>query len=181
MYIQSMRSHLHEIIDGLPAKPDKVLLTFHGVPNRYIRTGDPYRAQCEQSAYLLANAMNWDDEEWTISFQSRFGPEPWLEPYTDQVLEGLHHQGVERPLVFSPGFLTDCLETLDELGNEGAAQFAEGGGSPDQFCLAPCLNAHPVWIDGMATLVRENAGGWVGDEFDPESREMFEEPVFASV
>lgn len=160
-YIDAMQKHLQDEIDKLDYVPDKYLLTFHGIPNRYITTGDPYRVQCERTAALLAGAMGWRDDLWTISFQSRFGPEPWLEPYTEQVVEGLHHQGVERPLLFAPGFVTDCLETLDELGNEGREQFAEGGGDAEKFRLVPCLNANPHWIDVMAALVRRNAGGWM--------------------
>lgn len=175
-YIQAMQSHLSDVIDGLPAEPDKFLITFHGIPNRYVTTGDPYRQQCEQTAQRLAAAMGWREDEWMISFQSRFGPEAWLEPYTDQTLEGLNHQGVQRPLLFSPGFVTDCLETLDELGNEGRVQFAEGGGDPNEFHLAPCLNANPAWIDVMAALVRDNAQGWLpagvaSNEYSGENEE----------
>lgn len=161
LYIGAMRQHLNETIAALPEPPDKYIVTFHGIPNRYIQTGDPYRAQSEQTTRLLAASMGWRDDQWQISFQSRFGPEAWLEPYTDQVLESLHGQGVERPLVFSPGFITDCLETLDELGNEGREEFAEGGGQPERFHLAACLNDHPQWLDAMAALIRRNAGGWV--------------------
>jgi ferrochelatase len=159
-YIAAMRDHLHTTIAGLEAPPDQFIITFHGIPNRYIRTGDPYRAQCEATARLLAEAMGWSADQWRISFQSRFGPEKWLEPYTDETLEGLHPQGIRAPLVFSPGFVTDCLETLDELGNEGREQFAEGGGDPHHYHLAACLNAHPAFMDALAQMVRANAGGW---------------------
>ncbi|MCC6801892.1 MAG: ferrochelatase, partial [Anaerolineae bacterium] len=136
LYIAAMRDHLRKSIAALPDAPDQYIVTFHGIPRRYTETGDPYRQQSEQTAHLLAEAMGWRDDQWQISFQSRFGPEDWLEPYTEDVLEHLHGKGIERPLVFSPGFVTDCLETLDELGNEGRAQFADGGGSPDGFHLA---------------------------------------------
>jgi ferrochelatase len=159
-YIDAMRLHLSEQIAHLDAAPDRYIITFHGIPARYVRTGDPYRAHCERTARLLADAMGWRDDEWQICFQSRFGPEKWLEPYTDETLEGLAHHGAQRPLIFSPGFVTDCLETLDELGNEGRAQYVEGGGKAEDFIFAPCLNTHPAWLDAMTTLVRENAGGW---------------------
>jgi protoporphyrin/coproporphyrin ferrochelatase len=126
-----------------------------------VLTGDPYRAQCEHTAALLTEAMGWRDDEWLVCFQSQFGPEEWLQPYTEDVITGLHGQGVEHPLVFSPGFVTDCLETLDELGNEGREQFEEGGGHGEHYHLASCLNAAPPWLDALATLVRDNAGGWV--------------------
>lgn len=162
-YIEAMKSHLLETIQTLPAKPDKYVITFHGIPNRYVQTGDPYRQQCERTAHLLAEAMYWRDDDWLIGFQSRFGPEKWLEPYTDEILTDLHRQGVQRPLVFSPGFVTDCLETLDELGNEGREQFESGGGYSEDYHLAACLNDHPRWIDTMSELVRQNSGGWLAN------------------
>lgn len=166
-YIEAMRAHLQETIAALPARPDKYIITFHGIPARYVRTGDPYRQQCERTAQLLAEAMQWQADDWLISFQSRFGPENWLEPYTEDVLTSLHSQGVERPLVFSPGFVTDCLETLDELGNEGQEQFEAGGGHREHYHLAACLNDHPLWIDTLADLVRQNAAGWLAEP-EPE-------------
>jgi protoporphyrin/coproporphyrin ferrochelatase len=165
-YIMAMKTHLLENIRTLSQRPDKFLISFHGIPRRYIETGDPYRQQCEHTASLLAAAMSWRDDEWLIGFQSRFGPENWLEPYTDEVLTHLYKQGVERPLVFSPGFVTDCLETLDELGNEGRDQFEAGGGQGEHFHLAACLNDHPQWIETMAALVRQNSGGWIDDRDD---------------
>ncbi len=161
-YIEAMRRHLIAQIEAMDAPPDVTILTFHGIPNRYVQTGDPYRAQCEETARLLAAAMGWDDSQWRLSFQSRFGPERWLEPYTDDLIHQLAHKKVGRVLVFSPGFTTDCLETLDELGNEGRAAFIEAGGSERDFTLAPCLNANPDWIDVLAGLARQNAAGWIG-------------------
>lgn len=160
-YIVAMRDHLTECVTSLAQPPDKFIITFHGIPRRYIETGDPYRAQCERTAHLLAEAMGWHDDEWLICFQSRFGPEAWLEPYTDKTLEELCGHGVERPFVFSPGFVTDCLETLDELGNEGRDQFVEGGGNAAGYFLAPCLNAYPGWLDTLTRLIEVNALGWV--------------------
>lgn len=158
-YIEALRLHLRAQIAALPQPPDRCVISFHGIPRRYVETGDPYRAQCERTARLLAEAMGWRDDQWLIAFQSRFGPEDWLEPYTEDVLEGLAAQGVQRPLVFAPGFVADCLETLDELGNEGRAQFEEGGGCAENFTFVPCLNAHPAWLDAMAALVRGAAQG----------------------
>ena len=159
-YIAALKIHLQSEIAALRAAPDRVVITFHGIPDRYIRTGDPYREHCERTATLLAEAMAWRDEQWTLSFQSRFGPEAWMQPYTEDVLSDLHQRGIRRPLVFAPGFVTDCLETLDELGHEGREQFAEGGGNPDRFHLAPCLNANPDFINALADIVRSDATGW---------------------
>ena len=161
-YVAALKTHLQSEIAALQDPPDIFVITFHGIPDRYIQTGDPYREQCERTAILLAEAMAWHDGQWILSFQSRFGPEAWLQPYTEDVLEDLHHRGIRRPLVFAPGFVTDCLETLDELGNEGREQFAAGGGNPDRFHLAPCLNANPDFMDALADIVRSDATGWAG-------------------
>lgn len=163
-YIEAMRAHILAELNCLTTAPDQFVISFHGIPERYVRTGDPYRAQCERTADLLAAAMGWRDNEWFLSFQSRFGPEEWLQPYTEDVLAELPARGVKRPFVFSPGFTTDCLETLDELGNEGGEQFEEGGGDLDNYYLAPCLNANPEFIAALAQIVRANAGGWQGSD-----------------
>lgn len=160
-YIAALQAHLQATVARLANPPDHYLLSFHGVPKRYIDSGDPYRAQCESTATLLAEAMGWQTGQWTLAFQSRFGPEAWLEPYTEAVIGALHARGVRRPLVVTPGFTADCLETLDELGHEGRKQFVEGGGTADDFHLAACLNDHPRWLDAMAALVRRNTEGWV--------------------
>jgi ferrochelatase len=159
-YVVALKSKVEEQISNLGHTPDRFVISFHGVPNRFVRTGDPYREQCEVTARLLAEAMGWDHRQWTISFQSRFGPEPWLEPYTEDVIGGLPQQGVKRPLVIVPGFAADCLETLSELGIEGREQFVVGGGKAEDYSVAPCLNDHPIWLDTLAVIVRENAQGW---------------------
>ena len=154
-FIEAMRCQLQQEIAAMDPPPDVMLLTFHGIPARYVREGDPYRAQSEETARLLADAMGWNENQWRIGFQSRFGPENWLEPYTDQVIESLAREG-KRVLVYSPGFITDCLETLDELGNEGAEAYHHAGGPENGFRLAPCLNANPDWLDTLANIVRNN-------------------------
>lgn len=168
-YIESMANHLRNTIASMEAPPDVTILTFHGIPARYVRSGDPYRAQCEHTADLLAAAMGWTKDQWRIGFQSRFGPENWLEPYTDQVIEQLAHEKAGRVLVFSPGFTTDCLETLDELGNEGGEQFVHAGGDEHDFKLASCLNANPDWLDALTDLVRDAAAGWDKPAYAPSS------------
>lgn len=156
-----MHQHLQATIAALPAPPDRYIISFHGIPTRYATTGDPYPHHCEVTARLLAEAMGWSDNEWLLTYQSRFGPERWLEPATADTLTALHRQGVERPLVFSPGFVTDCLETLDELGHEGRHQFVKGGSEAAAYHLAPCLNANAAWLEALAAIVQENAQGWV--------------------
>ncbi|SDF79511.1 ferrochelatase [Fontibacillus panacisegetis] len=160
-YISAMKSHLVHQIDNLDIKPDYYVLTFHGIPKRYIETGDPYEAQCMETARLLASAMNWDSGQWQVTFQSRFGPEEWIGPATSNVLGELAGRGIHRPLVFSPGLVTDCLETLHELAIEGREQFAAGGGEEEQFFVTSCLNSNEEWLLFLANQVKKNALGWM--------------------
>jgi ferrochelatase len=153
-YIGALAVRIRRAIEAAPEAPDKIVLTFHGLPERYVATGDPYQSHCDQTTALLAERMGWQPSDYIVSYQSRFGPETWLEPATAEVLERLASQGVRRPLVVAPGFTTDCLETLDELGNEGRRQFAEGGGDPGAYTLCPCLNDLPEWIDCMIDLIK---------------------------
>lgn len=162
-YIEAMAAHLQMNVNAWGKTPDRYQFSFHGIPQRYDRTGDPYRQQCIRTAELLAEHMELSEDEWAMSFQSQFGPEKWLQPYTDEIIEGAQHAGIERLLLFAPGFVTDCLETVDELGNEGLEQFEEGGGHAENFRLVPCLNDNPAWIDTMEQLVRREAAGWVDE------------------
>ena len=157
-YINALKQSVAEAIARLSWTPDRYLITFHGIPRRYVDEGDPYRRHCEETAHQLAVALGLAKDEWISGFQSRFGKEPWLEPYTEEVLARLGGQGVRRLVAICPGFTADCLETLDEIGREGAEQFSSGGGQ--QFHLVPCLNDHPAWLDAMATIARQELAGW---------------------
>lgn len=150
-YIAALRARITEAVAA--SDPDHIVLSFHGLPERYVREGDPYDRECARTVAALSAALNWNASYFTVSFQSRFGREPWLAPATSEVLKGLPARGVKRPLIVAPGFTTDCLETLDELGNEGRAEFAHGGGDPGRYRLCACLNDHPAWIAAMADLV----------------------------
>jgi len=158
-YISALAQRVRESEASLKWSPDHHLITFHGIPNRYIEEGDPYRKQCEETADLLAKELNLKNTAWTLSFQSRFGKEPWLEPYTEEVLEQFGKQATKNLVTSCPGFTSDCLETIDEIGREGLEQFNRGGG--EKFHLTPCLNDHPDWIQAMETIVREETGGWI--------------------
>lgn len=131
---------------------EKWVFSFHGIPVRYAKRGDPYPQQCEVTARALAAALRLPDEAWIQTYQSRFGPEPWLEPYTDQVLESLGKEKLGRIHVVCPGFAADCLETLDEIAELGQEQFRSTGGG--DLHLVPCLNSDPRWLGALATLVR---------------------------
>ena len=157
-YINALKQSVAAAVARLRWTPDRYLITFHGIPRRYVDEGDPYRRHCEETARQLAVALGLADDEWVSGFQSRFGKEPWLEPYTEEVLERLGGQGVRRLVAICPGFTADCLETLDEIGREGAEQFSSGGGQ--QFHLVPCLNDHPAWLDAMAAIARQELAGW---------------------
>ncbi|GGF87980.1 ferrochelatase [Paenibacillus aceti] len=159
-YISAMHKHLHRYIEDHKLDPDFYVLTFHGIPKRYVDSGDPYPLQCMETARLLAEAMGWSSDRYQVTFQSRFGPEEWVGPATDEVLGQLAERGIKRPLIFSPGLVTDCLETLHELAIEGREQFAAGGGEEQQFTAAPCLNDQADWLEFLAGLVEKNALGW---------------------
>lgn len=172
-YIAALRERVLEAVHK-HGQPDRYLFTFHGIPNRYIQTGDPYRSQCEITAQLLAESLGLQDHQWQVSFQSQFGPEKWLEPYTSDTLEGMVHSGAERLLVFAPGFVADCLETLDELGNEGRDEFVSGGGKAENYHLTPCLNDQPKWLDAMAEIVRNEALGWAAPTLNEAHQPVYE-------
>lgn len=159
-YIAAMKAHLTRALAKLSYIPDQYLLTYHGIPERYANTGDPYPLQCAETSRLLAEAMGWPEGSWRMVYQSRFGREPWLGPATADVLRGLSAEGIKRPFVFSPGLVVDCLETLHELGVEGRELFVEGGGDADEFHVASCLNAEEEWLDFLSAYIREHAGGW---------------------
>lgn len=160
-YIEALKQNLQAQIRRLSAEPDRYVLSFHGVPERYVQTGDPYERQCRASARQLASAMGWPEDKWQITFQSRFGKEPWIGPSTADVLLKLHSQGIKRPFVCAPGFVTDCLETLHELGVEGREQFAEGGGDPQSYNAGLCLNDDALWLDFLANYALRHTGGWL--------------------
>ncbi|MEO3946444.1 ferrochelatase [Gorillibacterium sp. CAU 1737] len=159
-YLQAMRKRIEDQLEHLSERPDRYILTFHGIPKRYVETGDPYADECRETARLLALEMGWADDEWQVTYQSRFGPETWLGPSTAETLIRLAEEGVRRPFVFSPGLVTDCLETLYELGMEAREDYVRHGGSETGFALCPCLNDQPEWLDFLADLIRTEASGW---------------------
>ena len=134
------------------------MMSFHGIPKRYETKGDPYPSQCRATAAAVAQALELADDEWICSFQSRFGREEWVKPYTDHTLEEWGKAGVGRVDVISPAFAADCLETLEELEVENREVFMEAGGK--EYHYIPCLNDSADHINMMVSLVRENAQGW---------------------
>lgn len=133
-------------------QPDVLLMSFHGIPLRYATNGDPYPLECETTAKLLAEALGLRDDQWLLCYQSRFGREPWLQPYTDKTLETLAQQGKSVDVI-CPGFSADCLETLEEIKEENREIFEQHGGK--NYHYIPCLNDHPDHIELLAQLVSE--------------------------
>ena len=135
---------------------ERLLLSFHGIPRRLVDGGDPYAAQCEASTRAIAQALGVPREDLLLTFQSRFGRERWLEPYTQPTLEALAREGVRRVDVACPGFAVDCLETLEEIAVENAVAFRGAGGEALRYI--PCLNAEPAHADALAALALQDAG-----------------------
>jgi ferrochelatase len=158
-YLDAVAGIVRDDFAKLPWEPEHVLISFHGIPQAYAQRGDPYATHVVRTTAGLVERMGWQREYWTQSYQSRFGKQPWLKPYTDDVLTALAGRGVKRVAVVLPGFTADCLETLDEIGRESREVFERAGG--ERFRAVPCLNADPRWIDAVAAIVREEGRGWL--------------------
>ncbi|MDX1588417.1 MAG: ferrochelatase [Oleiphilaceae bacterium] len=156
-YIEAMARHIESYWEE-HGRADKLVLSYHGIPLRYLHNGDPYHCECHKTSRLLAERLGLSKEEYMVTFQSRFGREPWLQPYTDETLKGLGAQGVKSLQVFCPGFSSDCLETIEEIDEENREYFLEGGG--ERFQYIPALNAEPVHIEALTALVEQNLQGW---------------------
>lgn len=150
-------------------RPDRLLLSFHGLPRRTLDRGDPYHCHCHKTARLLTDELGLDRSEWVLSFQSRFGRAEWLKPYTSATLQALAREGVARVDVVCPGFVADCLETLEEIAIEGRDLFLKAGGKA--FHAIPCLNEHPAWMAALADLAWRHLQGWLVAPPEAQARE----------
>jgi ferrochelatase len=159
-YLDAVVTIVREQLAKLPWEPEHFLISFHGIPQRYAKAGDPYATHVQRTTRALLERLGWPRDRWSQTFQSRFGREPWLKPYTEDRLVELAKKGVKRVFVVTPGFTADCLETLDEIGYEAREAFLHAGGEALFQC--PCLNDHPAWIEAMRTLVLEEGRSWVG-------------------
>ena len=139
-------------------RPDRLLMSFHGIPEASVRNGDPYRDQCLQSARLIAAELGWNDARTVVTFQSRFGAAEWLKPYTSEKLAELGAGGVNRVDVICPGFAADCLETLEEIAMEGRDLFTRAGGK--DFHYIPTTNDTPAWMTALTIVIMENMNDW---------------------
>ncbi|OLP61159.1 ferrochelatase [Xaviernesmea oryzae] len=159
IYIDALANSITRHLATLDWEPEVVITSFHGIPQSYFKKGDPYYCQCQKTARLLRERLGWSKDKLQVTFQSRFGPEEWLQPYTDKTVEALAAQGVKRIAVVNPGFVSDCLETLEEIAEQAAESFHHAGG--EKFAHIPCLNDS---ADGMTVLehvVRRELAGWV--------------------
>ena len=168
-YIAALVGQLRDYwaVHGVPdfAAGDRLLLSFHGLPKRTLDLGDPYHNQCQLTGALLAQALNLDEASCRVTFQSRFGRQEWLQPYTAPTLAELGAAGVRRVDVLCPGFTADCLETIEEIGMEGRDAFLNAGGKV--YHRVPCLNASPLFIEALGQLALANLGGWVEAPVSP--------------
>ncbi|MDP2562326.1 ferrochelatase [Psychrobium sp. 1_MG-2023] len=148
-------------------RADKLILSYHGIPKRYLMQGDPYHCECYKTSRLLGERLGLSSEEYQTTFQSRFGREEWLKPYTDHTLQALPQQGVKSIQVICPGFSADCLETIEEIGIENRDYFLEAGG--ERFEYIEALNSDDNHIDALVSIVEENLHGWTNHQHDAQT------------
>ncbi len=151
-------------------RPEKLLMSFHGVPKRTLELGDPYHCECLKTGRLLSEALNLAEDEYMISFQSRFGRAEWLKPYTVEAAEQFGKQKISRMDVVCPGFVSDCLETLEEIAMEVKQVFLNAGGG--EFNYIPALNENQKWIEALARIAMDNLHGWMDAPPDMETGRM---------
>lgn len=160
VYIDAIARSIEVHLATLDFEPELVIASFHGIPQSYFDKGDPYYCHCRKTVRLLAERLGWPEDRLPLTFQSRFGPEEWLRPYTDATVAELAAGGVRRLCVVTPGFAADCLETIEEIGVGTATVFAEAGG--ERFSRIPCLNDGVDGVGVIETVVRRELSGWAG-------------------
>jgi ferrochelatase len=158
VYIEALANSITSHLATLDWEPEVVLTSFHGIPQSYFEKGDPYYCQCQKTARLVREKLGWSKEKLQVTFQSRFGPEEWLQPYTDKTVEKLGKEGIKRIAVINPGFVSDCLETLEEIAVEAAEAFHHAGG--EKFTHIPCLNDSEGGMTVLEHVVRRELMGW---------------------
>lgn len=159
VYVEALARSIEAHLASIDFDPEVVIASYHGIPKSYFMRGDPYHCHCMKTSRLLRERLGWSEEKLITCFQSRFGPEEWLQPYTDKTVEELARKGVKSIAVFNPGFVADCLETLEEIAGEAGELFHEAGG--ENFTHIPCLNDSEEGMAVIETLVRRELSGWV--------------------
>lgn len=158
-YIDALARSLTEEVEKLDFEPEVILASYHGLPQSYFRKGDPYHCHCMKTSRLLRERLGWSSDYLRTTFQSRFGPEEWLQPYTDRTIEELAKSGMKRIAVVTPGFSADCVETLEEIAQEGGEIFEEHGG--EHFAAIPCLNDSAAGMAVIQTIMLRELSGWI--------------------
>ena len=158
-YIEAIAVGIEQHLASLDWEPEVILASFHGLPKRYLLAGDPYHCHCAKTARLVRERLGLSENTFRLTFQSRFGNEEWLQPYTDETIAALaEKEGVKRLAVVMPGFVADCVETLEEIALQGRETFEEAGGT--HFSAIPCINDSDAAIDMLEALVTRELGGW---------------------
>ncbi|WP_372836869.1 ferrochelatase [Puniceibacterium confluentis] len=160
LYIEALAQSIETAYAKLERKPDILCCSYHGVPERYLREGDPYHCQCQKTTRLLRERLGWDESQIKTTFQSKFGPEEWLKPYTvEEVARLASEDGKKSIAICAPAFSADCIETLEEINEEIRESFEHAGG--EQFTYIPCLNDDPAHIRALSAVIEENLAGWL--------------------
>jgi len=160
LYIEALAQSVEKAYANIENRPDVLVTSYHGVPKRYLLEGDPYHCQCQKTTRLLKERLGWKDTEIVTTFQSRFGPEEWLKPYTvEEVARLAEEDGKKRIAVIAPAFSADCIETLEEINEEIKEAFEEAGG--EEFTYIPCLNDDDAHIHALSAVIESNLQGWL--------------------
>ena len=160
LYIEALAQSVETAYANAQTRPDILVVSYHGMPQRYLMQGDPYHCQCQKTTRLLKERLGWDDTRITTTFQSVFGPEEWLKPYTvDEVARLAREDGKKNIAVIAPAFSADCIETLEEINEEIKESFEEAGG--ETFTYIPCLNDTPAHIKALSAVICDNLRGWI--------------------
>ena len=158
-YISVLAKSITRHLDTLDFEPEVIMTSFHGLPQRYLSKGDPYHCMCQKTSRLVQEKLNWPKDKWITTFQSRFGPEKWLQPYTDETIEKIAKDGVKSMAIVSPAFVSECIETLEEIEMEGEEIFHEAGGK--NYAYIPCLNDSDDHIKLLSNYIRNELAGWI--------------------
>lgn len=157
-YIENLADHTRTHLADLGWTPEKIIVSYHGLPQSYFDKGDPYHCHCHKTTRLLREQLGYQDDDMITTFQSRFGPTKWLQPYTDKTVVALAEAGTKNIAVITPGFISDCVETLEEINIVLRDDFVQSGG--ENFSCLPCLNDSPPSISALSAIISEALAGW---------------------
>lgn len=159
VYIDVLADSVKNHLQSIENKPEHIVASFHGLPKKYLLQGDPYSCFCQKTARLLREKLDWPAQDWSTTFQSRFGPTEWVKPYTDETVAALAAKGVKHLAILSPAFVSDCVETLEEINIGLRETFLSAGG--ERFTYIPCLNDSDAHVAFLAGRIRAELGGWI--------------------